>query len=310
MNGIKNVGGHVYVWVCSQRWRWMILQEQWKVVIQRWQTHRMLWLALAVAGCVGLAHWYWTAHRYDGLLQFVVLDVGQGTGIYIKTPSSKEILYDTGPTTQSLRQLERYRHFFDRSIDVVIGSHADADHVGMVPRIMDSYEVNTLVLGPGERESALFTKIHAYEVTTWHQGDKVVLDTDLYLEVLHPAREEKKSGNNESLVVILNHLDNKFLLTGDIDRNTELRLVEQYGHRLNSDVLLVSHHGSRSSSGEKFIQTVLPRLAVISAGKDNRYGHPHNDVLDTLRRYEIPVVRTDQMGNVHILSDGRNLLVQ
>lgn len=260
--------------------------------------------------------WYEWTHRYDGLLQFVVLSAGQGTAVYIRTPNGVELLYDTGPTTETLRELGSFRPFYDRSLDYVIASHADLDHIGMLPRMLRSYQIDRVIVGPGTRDDSplfetVFTEVEQYSSKEiWHQGDVKVIDEKTYLEVLHPEVTETASGNDESLVLLLHHGNHLFLLTGDISRTVERQLVRQYGSRLDSDVFLVSHHGSRTSSDETFIRAVSPEVAIVSAGPDNRYGHPHQQVTDRFATLGVPVLRTDQVGSIKVLSNGQSLLVQ
>ena len=154
---------------------------------------------------------YTESKRFDGLFQFVVLDVGQGSSVYIKTAEGIEILYDTGPEMATLRSLEKFRPWYDRSVDYVIMSHADQDHIGALPDILDAYRVGALVSGPGYRDSELVQIIEKRadkEVITrevWQQGHRVVLDAYTTVAVLHPPSQESESGNDESLVLLVSH---------------------------------------------------------------------------------------------------------
>lgn len=274
------------------------------------------YLLIMVPSCAGMGLYLYIDHqtRYDGLFQVVFLDVGQGTGVYIKTPSGKELIYDIGPRMGSLRSLEQFRPWHDRSIDYLIGSHADSDHVGMMPRMIDSYTIGQIVLGPGNRDTALYKRIQGgeqYQNNRYvSRNDTWVIDAHTYLRVLHPEIGTATSANDDSLVIMVHMGDVQLLLTGDISKTVEQQLIKRYGQYLNSDLLLVSHHGSQTSSDIDFVRTVSPILAVVSAGKDNRYGHPHRSVTSVFEQLGIRLERTDERGSIHVVSDGKHLLLQ
>jgi len=118
-----------------------------------------------------------------------------------------------------------------------------------------------------------------------------------------------KDSNNTSIVAKLVFGENSFLFTGDIDKSAEGKLIES-GVAINSNVLKVAHHGSKTSTAEEFIREVFPEIAVIQAGKDNPYGHPHQETLETLTKYGINILRTDLDGDIKIFSDGENLKIK
>ncbi len=259
---------------------------------------------------------YYESKRFDGVLQFVVLDVGQGTGVYIKTPSGVEILYDVGAERKTLRALEKFRPWYDRSLDYVIASHADQDHIGALPDVLDAYRVEKVVMGPGSRESDLLAMVnkrvdhYQIEREIWYQGKSIIIDEETVLHVLHPRIEEQSSGNDDSLVLLLSHGDKQFLLTGDISAEVEKDLVAYYRESLDVEVLLASHHGSKSSSALEFLQATSPAVCIISAGEANRYGHPHQEVLSRARTLGISILETSREGSVRLLSDGSRLVLE
>ena len=143
-------------------------------------------------------------------------------------------------------------------------------------------------------------------------GQKIITPK-VFFEVLHPFRslegKEVKNTNNSSIVLRLVFGNNSFLFTGDIYKSIEKEIVDR-GLEIEADVLKVGHHGSKTSSAEEFLEKVSPEVAVISSGKDNTYGHPHQEVLETLDKYGITVLRTDTEGDIKIISNGKNIEIK
>jgi competence protein ComEC len=138
-----------------------------------------------------------------------------------------------------------------------------------------------------------------------HQG---VLDIVYPFESFEGRVIEKKL-NFSSIVSRLTYGKTKFLFTGDIEKESEQELVEG-GADISADVLKVAHHGSKTSSTEEFVRSVNPKVAVIQAGRNNRYGHPHAQTLETFQSFNVPVLRNDVNGDIVILSDGKNLKIK
>lgn len=238
------------------------------------------------------------------------LNVGQGDAIYIETPSGIQILIDAGPDRSVLRELGDIMPFHDRSIDVVIATHPDRDHIGGFPDILKRYDVS-LFIEPGVastigeyafiQDDAVQKLIvdRPLQITLGGRGEEVVLN------ILFPDRDVSGLEKNAaSIIVQLVYGEHTFLFTGDSPKSIEKYLVSKYGSALESDVLKLGHHGSKTSSSELFIKTVDPEYAIVSAGADNRYGHPHQEVLDTLLGIEIN--RTSE-GTIIFKSDGTTL---
>jgi len=143
-------------------------------------------------------------------------------------------------------------------------------------------------------------------------GDRLILDHETYLDFLWPEVEEKYMGNrnDSSIVLRLVHGSNSVLFTGDISQSVEKELVKKYGTSLKSDILFVSHHGSKSSTASEFVQIVDPDYAVIQSGAENRYGHPHADVIETLSELQVPILRNDISGTITFIFDQGQILIQ
>lgn len=251
----------------------------------------------------------------DEFLEVIFFDVGQGDGIFIETPGGRQILIDGGPNSTVLKKLAQEMPFYDREIDIVILTHPEADHMYGLINVLNSYSVR-LVLDSGiqkdtsiyhEYKKLLEDKKIPYQIV--FRGDTIKIGEDIALDILHPGDNLYSDANNNSVVVRMIYGNNSFLLAGDIERQVEYGLVvsNQY---IASDVLKVAHHGSKTSSGELFLKSVEPEIAVISVGEDNKYGHPSPLVLENLEKYGIKVLRTDIDGDIKILSDGEGIAIE
>ena len=259
--------------------------------------------------------WYgvW-AEEQGELLTIAFLDVGQGDVIFIETPGGKQVLIDAGPNKKVLRELAKQMPFYDRSIDVIIMTHPDSDHIGGFPAILESYTVD-MVLESGvtcknsicdELDRLLVEKNLEKKIV--QRGTVINLGSDVYLDVLFPDREAVNFETNlASLVIKIVYKDNSFLLTGDSPDEIEEYLLSLDLSDLDVDVLKLGHHGSKTSSSQSFIGFTSPDVVVISVGADNRYGHPHQEVLDILDNFQIGTLRTDHKGTIVIKSDGKDL---
>lgn len=244
-------------------------------------------------------------------LTVAFLNIGQGDSIYIEAPNGNQLLVDGGNGKQILSELGAVMPFADRSIDVVVGTHPDADHVGGLIPVLSRYTVSA-ILEPGSSADTATYRALEKEISDKqipriivHRGMIVDLGGGVTFTILSPDQDTTHMETNESSIVgQLRYGSTTVLLTGDAPQSVERHLVSIDGAHLESTILKAGHHGSRTSSGDIFVQTVHPQIAVISAGKNNRYGHPHAEVLATFKKYDIPVVRTDEEGRIVFMSDG------
>ncbi len=249
-----------------------------------------------------------------GILTVAFLDVGQGDAIYIEAPNGNQVLIDAGSGRPVLRALGEVMPFYDRSIDLVIATHPDADHIGGFPEVLERFAVGA-ALEPGvESETAIYQEWRRRAADGSRlrlfarRGMRLWLDREAALDILFPDQDPVGwETNTASIVARLTYGGTAFLLTGDSPVKIEKYLVALDGRRLKSDVLKAGHHGSRTSSAPEYVAAVRPRYAVISAGRDNRYGHPHREVLDILTKIGATVLRTDEQGTIIFHSDGTTL---
>ncbi len=253
------------------------------------------------------------ASEDTGILTVAFLDVGQGDSIFIEAPNGNQMLIDGGPSGAVVRELSELMPFHDRDIDVVVATHPDKDHVAGLINVFERYEVG-LYLDPGitHNTGVYETLLSAVrneksEVVFARRGMRIVLDSSnrVYADILFPDRDvQGVESNLGSIVMRLVYGETEVLLTGDAPKSIEQYLIDLDRTNLESDVLKVGHHGSHTSSDEAFIHTVNPEFGIISAGKDNRYGHPHQEVLNVLKKFDIEVFNTAEMGTLLFYSDG------
>lgn len=229
--------------------------------------------------------------------RLVVLDIGQGSAALIQAEHGQQCLVDGGPDNTVLEQLGSFMPPWDRTIECVIVSHADQDHMNGLFAVTRRYNVETIywngidadLLKPILRESTHTQIVRA--------GDTIPLGS-LTLEILSAFRGAKDRNDN-SIVVLVDAAAVRALLMADVSVAVEEKLDLP-----RVDVVVVGHHGSKTSTSRKLLTQTQPTLAVISAGANNRYGHPHPSVLDRLQQQRIPIHRTDQDGSfvVELLS--------
>ena len=247
-------------------------------------------------------------------LEVIFFDVGQGDAIFIKTPQGHQILIDGGPDSVILEKLGKELPFYDRAIDLVILSHPESDHLTGLLDVLRSYKVKNILWTGVIRDTGTFRKWQELiekekaEIFLAKAGQKITIGKTSF-EILFPFEnlENKsiKDSNNTSIILRLNLGESSFLFTGDIYKSAERELLS-LAKQLDTDVLKVGHHGSKTSTAEEFIIVVSPEIAVISVGRNNSYGHPHQETLDTLEKYGIRIFRTDLNGDIKIISDGIN----
>jgi competence protein ComEC len=246
-------------------------------------------------------------------LQVTMLDVGQGDAILIETPSGRDVLIDGGPGRAVLRGLGDELPWHDRSLDLVVVTHTQADHATGLLDVLARYDVRRIVAAEDSAEPSLLSDIldeaalrESVPLRRISGGSSFDLGDGVSLDVISAASEALE-GNDASLVLRLTWRDVSFLLAGDIEAAGERALLES-GVDLRSSVLKVAHHGSKTSSTPPFLDAVRPRIAVISSGEDNRFGHPDAGVVRRLDAFA-DLYNTGRDGAVHFETDGRRLWV-
>ncbi|MFZ2072681.1 MAG: ComEC/Rec2 family competence protein [Minisyncoccia bacterium] len=245
-------------------------------------------------------------------LTFAMLDVGQGDALFIESPTGTQILVDVGPPKKILRELPLVMPFYDKSIDAIIITNPDQDHIGGFSDILKNYKVSKIFSSGTLSDSKTFKNLEA-EIESQKipeilakKGMRLNLGGGAVIDILFPDRDVSSwTTNDGSVVARLSYGKNSVMLTGDASRETEkIILKNNIKQNLKSDILKVGHHGSHTSTSLDFLKTVSPEYALISVGENNKYGHPHQDVLDNLISFGLKIFRTDKSGAVIMKSDG------
>jgi len=247
----------------------------------------------------------------DGEVLFHFIDVGQGDAILITTTDGN-MLIDTSIKSQR-DELDAYLKAVGiETIDYLVLTHPDADHIGNADYIIENYDIKNILLPDCVSTSDTFERM----LTAMENSDANVINPEpgyvFYLgalqnTVLAPL-DEYKDVNDMSIVIKAVFGDTSVMLTGDAEKYSEADIVEKWSaEALDSDLLKVGHHGSETSTTDAFIEKVSPTIAVISCGEGNKYGHPRPLLLDRLEAAGITVYRTDVHGTVVFRTDGKEL---
>ena len=259
----------------------------------------------------------------DDKLHVSFLDVGQGDAILIQAPAGQDILIDGGPSPQAIGlALGQKMPFWDRTIDLVVLTHPQADHISGLVEVLKRYRVGQVLYPDLDCESPICDQWHkliqekGVRYTIAQAGQQIDLGEGVVIEVLNPRlpllSNTQSDINNNAVVLRVSLGDVSFLLTSDIMWEAELELVTRRAG-LNSTVLKVAHHGSDTSTTAEFLAVVDCQLAVISVGKDNLFGHPSATVTGRLTEKlgrENIYLTTDEHGTVEFITNGERLWVK
>ena len=254
----------------------------------------------------------------DGKLHVVFCDVGQGDGIFIRTPSRKNILIDAGPDKSIVRCLSSHMPFWDRTIHKLILSHPHDDHFFGMQFVLDRYSVlsfdtedlynNTKgykdLMEKVKKEKADMNVIYFGDILSTSDGMniEVMSPSRTYLDLVSPNRLIAERGEQASLIQQLSYKDFDIYFASDNDYEIIDFTFENQSDPI--EVLQVPHHGSRFGLTKQLLEKLSPQVAVISVGKNN-YGHPSKEVIELLKNREIKVLRTDLAGDLEIITDGK-----
>lgn len=254
---------------------------------------------------------------HDGKLHLVFCNVGQGDAILLKSPSGSLILFDAGPDEKIDACLSRHLPFWQRKLSLALLSHPHLDHFFGFFRVLKNYQIAQFATENLVNSSEVFQKLKKslaekkIETRFLAFGDSFSLEDGLRLRVLGPKNQflaatspGGKIGENSefgSLVIVVSYENFHALLTGDTQARELRDALEAFGSQI--DILQVPHHGSKTGLTNEILEGVKPGLAVISVGR-NKYGHPAKSTLSLLANYRISLLRTDQAGDIEIISDG------
>ncbi len=228
------------------------------------------------------------------------LDVGQGDSILIQTGFNQQILIDGGPDDSVIDKLEQYLPFWDRTIDLIVLTHPDKDHLFGLTEVLKSYRVKNILWTGVEAKTLLYQEwleLIESEKANIYIAQKGMRIGDL--EVIYPFESlegREISDLNDSSIVL--KLNNDILFTGDVTTKIEPLLED-----VDVDILKLGHHGSKSSTSFEFLQNTSPDIAIVSAGLNNSYGHPADEVLARLDEFAINVLQTSKLKDICLIQN-------
>lgn len=262
--------------------------------------------------------WSGVQAAQDELLQVSYLNVGQGDASFIESSNGTQVLIDGGRDASVLQELPKVMGNFDRTIDLVVATHPDLDHIGGLVHVLERYEVKAILMTDNVNDTPAYT---AFLEAVKQEGAPVLMARrgQIYdlgsgqsgsttLTILFPDRPVRDlESNTSSIILRLSYGQADFLFTGDSPQSIEMYLVSLPDSVLQSEVLKAGHHGSRTSTAAAFAAAVRPAYAIISAGKDNDYGHPHKEVIDILRELNVETKNTADQGSIFLESNGSQI---
>lgn len=247
----------------------------------------------------------------EGTLEVHYIDVGQGDATLIKC-GSHAMLIDGGNNNKGTTVQLYLKKQGVESLDYVIGTHPDADHIGGLDVIVYKYNCEKVIMPDYEKDTRTYQElvdvIHDknMKITYPVVGEQYALGEAEFTIIAPNSNSYGGNANDYSVAILLEYGKNRFLFTGDAEEASETEMLSN-GIELSADVYKVAHHGSRSASTQEFLNAVRPKYAVISCGEENSYGHPHAEVLNRLRSMGVEVFRTDEQGSIIASSDGENI---
>lgn len=237
------------------------------------------------------------------------LDVGQGDSIFIELPNDETMLIDAGENYNGEGILNYIEDSGYSKIDYLVATHPHADHIGSMGYIVRNFDIGSVYMPKVSANTKTYENLlesisnKGLKVKTGKSGVNIVQTDDFSADIIAPIKVDESDLNNNSIIIKLVYGDASFLFTGDAEKEELSRVNAD----LSADVLKVGHHGSRTSTTGDFLSRVSPQIAVISCGKDNDYGHPHDSTLELLEDFDCEVYRTDKDKTVIIETDGEYL---
>ncbi|EJU24513.1 metallo-beta-lactamase domain protein [Peptoanaerobacter stomatis] len=243
-------------------------------------------------------------------LQVHFIDVGQGDSTLIITPDKKTVLIDAGDEQHSSRTTGYIKSQGIDKLDLVIATHPDADHIGGMDKVIKNFDIGMFSMPLVSKDTKQYKEIKKelknkkLKNKPLYTGDGLSIGKDVKLQILSPQKNKTYSDTNEySIVARLLYKEVSFLFMADATMENEIAIINDFDD-IRADVLKLGHHGSSTSTSDYFLGKVNPSIGVISCGKNNKYGHPHKEVMNLLEKYNIMIFRTDEQGSIVLYSDG------
>lgn len=292
----------------------MVTRQQKRAVIKQ----LLIPIVLIIAALLYRPVQRWIGHGEESVqtqadgnqLTVSYIDVGQGDATLIRK-GAFSMLIDAGKNEKGTTVVEYLKNAGIAKLTVLVGTHPDSDHIGGMDDVLEQIPVETVYLPAAEKETKTYHEVEealaaaGKEARMPEIGKEYLYDNNVLVRFLGPQRNYK-GANDNSLVVQLAYGRNRFLFMGDAEEQAEKDILNK-NYDLECDVLKVGHHGSYTATSNDFLQVSNPTYAVISCGEGNSYGHPHAEVLAKLEDEDVQIYRTDTMGTVTAVSDGKQV---
>lgn len=246
----------------------------------------------------------------EGTLKITYIDVGQADSIFIQS-KDKNLLIDAGTNETGENVIKYLKEEKVSKIDYLIATHPHEDHIGGMADIIKSFDIGKFYSPKVSANTKTFERMIKELNNKELKINTLKVDKDpeielpgVKIDVYSPIKDEYENLNNYSPIIKLTYGENKFLFTGDAEKEVEKAVIEN-NYDIKADVLKVGHHGSSTSTSSNFLKKVDPSIAVISVGKDNSYKHPSESTIERLKKSNIEILRTDISGNITLTSDGK-----
>ena len=267
-------------------------------------------LSIILAGCN--SEFAYITENYEDKLVVHFIDVGQGDSTFIQFPNGETSLIDGGTRKSGEKVVEYLKDLDIEHIDYLIATHPHEDHIGGLPKIIKNFDIGKVYMPNRTANTLVFEELlkeiesKGLKINLAKGGNSIIDEGILKFIILAPNRDDYNKTNDFSIVTKVEYMDTSFIVTGDAEKDSEMDMLEK-GYNLRADVLKVGHHGGRTSSNDEFLKKVNPDYFIISVGEDNSYGHPHSETLDRLNKISSNIMRTDQLGDIVMVSNGKEL---
>ena len=249
--------------------------------------------------------------RKDDLLVHFI-DIGQGDSTLVDLPNGEYALIDGGPRSSSDKLLNYLKEQGIKKIDYVIATHPHEDHIGGLPGVLKEFEIGNIYMPERTANTKIFESLlkeiqnKGLKIKIAKAGDQIIDEDGLSFKFLAPVRTDYDNTNDYSIVSRIDYGNNSLLVMGDAEAKSERDIIDSRA-RLKADVLRVGHHGSSTSSTREFLDAVDAKDYIMSLGIDNSYGHPHRETIDNISLKDGNIYRTDEMGDIIMVSDGNKI---
>lgn len=240
------------------------------------------------------------------------IDVGQGDSILVQFPSEENMLIDAGENDKGDVVIDYLKNQGVTRIDYLVGTHPHSDHIGGMDDVIDEFDIGEIYMPKVSHTTKTYKDVleaidnKGLKIKAAKTGMTIPVK-DAKAEILAPDDDMKSDDlNDHSIVIKLSYGETVFLLQADAEKRTEASILES-GTDIKADVLKLGHHGSSTSNTNEYIEAVDPDYGIISLGKDNKYGHPHKEVMALMDEKGITIYRTDEDGTIVAISDGKEV---